>query len=150
MNAPMSALSLSPAEATASFLRLASIEITPKQIEKLSVLKAKLEPGTRVFVALIDAGDLSAQIEAVRQLKAEGFQPVPHVPARFVKDEADLHHRIKALAEAGSDSMLVLGGGVPQRQRATGPAACRRRAGRSRHRGACRSHGNLCGKGHRA
>lgn len=114
MNAPMSALSLSPAEATASFLRLASIEITPKQIEKLPVLKAKLEPGTRVFVALIDAGDLSAQIEAVRQLKAEGFQPVPHVPARFVKDEADLHHRIKALAEAGSDSMLVLGGGVPQ------------------------------------
>ena len=114
MNAPISALSMSPAEATASFLKLASIEITPKQIEKLPVLKAKLEQGTRVFVALIEAGDLAAQIEAVRQLKAEGFRPVPHVPARFVKDEADLRHRIKALAEAGSESMLVLGGGVPQ------------------------------------
>lgn len=114
MNAPLTAPRLSPAEATASFLRLASMEITPKQIEKLPVLSAKLRPGTRVFVALIEAGDLAAQIEAVRQLKAAGFLPVPHVPARFVKDEADLRARVKALAEAGAESMLVLGGGVPQ------------------------------------
>ena len=114
MNAPLSAPRLSPAEAMASFLGLASMEITPKQIEKLAVLQAKLAPGSRVFVALIEAGDLAAQIEAVRQLKAAGFQPVPHVPARFVKDEADLRARVKALVEAGAQSMLVLGGGVPQ------------------------------------
>jgi hypothetical protein len=99
---------------TASFLRLSSIEITPKQVEKLPILKEKMVPGCRVFVALIDAGDLGGQIEAVKQLKAAGFQPVPHVPARFVKDEADLRARIKALAEAGSDTMLVLGGGAPE------------------------------------
>ena len=86
MNAPIAATGSS----TASFLRLSSIEITPKQVEKLPLLKEKLVPGSRVFVALIDAGDLAAQIEAVRQLKAAGFQPVPHVPARFVRDEADL------------------------------------------------------------
>ncbi len=114
MNAPLNAPRLSPAEAMASFLRLASMEITPKQIEKLAVLQAKLAAGSRVFVALIEAGDLAAQIEAVRQLKAAGFLPVPHVPARFVEDEADLRARVKALAEAGADSMLVLGGGVPQ------------------------------------
>jgi methylenetetrahydrofolate reductase (NADPH) len=112
MNAPITGLS--PAQATAAFLRTASIEITPKQIEKLPLLKEKLEPGCRVFIALIDAGDLAGQIEATRQLKAEGFVPVPHVPARFVKDEADLRHRIKALAEAGSSTMLVLGGGAPE------------------------------------
>ncbi len=110
MNAP-----LKPAgSSTASFLRLSSIEITPKQIEKLPLLKARLQPGSRVFVALIDAADLGQQVEAVRQLKAEGFAPVPHVPARFVKDEADLRARIKALAEAGSNTMLVLGGGAPE------------------------------------
>jgi methylenetetrahydrofolate reductase (NADPH) len=112
MNAPITGLS--HAQATAAFLRTASIEITPKQIEKLPLLKEKLEPGCRVFIALIDAGDLAGQIEATRQLKAEGFVPVPHVPARFVKDEADLRHRIKALAEAGSSTMLVLGGGAPE------------------------------------
>ena len=114
MNAPLTATRLSPAEAASSFLCLASLEITPKQIEKLAVLKDKLQPGARVFVALIDAGDLNGQIEAVRQLKTAGFDPVPHVPARFVKDEDDLRARIKALAEAGSSAMLVLGGGAPE------------------------------------
>ncbi|MFN4141522.1 methylenetetrahydrofolate reductase [Aestuariivirga sp.] len=114
MNAPLSAAGLSPAQATAAFLRTASIEITPKQIEKLALLKDKLQPGCRVFIALIDANDLAAQIEATRQLKAAGFEPVPHVPARFVKDEADLRARIKALAEAGASTMLVLGGGAPE------------------------------------
>ncbi len=114
MNAPLSPAGLGAAEATSSFLRLASVEITPKQIEKLPLLKDKLAPGSRVFVALIDAADLPGQIEAVRQLKSAGFAPVPHVPARFVKDEADLRARIKALAEAGSDTMLVLGGGAPE------------------------------------
>jgi methylenetetrahydrofolate reductase (NADPH) len=113
MNAPLADAGLSPAAATAAFLRTASIEITPKQIEKLPLLATKLTPGSRVFVALIDAADLAGQIEAVRQLKANGFDPVPHVPARFVRDEADLQSRIKALAEGGATSMLVLGGGAP-------------------------------------
>lgn len=114
MNAPLSSAGLSPAAATAAFLSTASIEITPKQIEKLPLLKQKLQPGCRVFIALIDAGDLATQIEATRQLKANGFDPVPHVPARFVQDAADLGSRIKALAEAGSGTMLVLGGGAPE------------------------------------
>lgn len=114
MNAPLSPAGLSPAQATAAFLRKASIEITPKQIEKLPLLRERLMPGCQVFIALIDAGDLPGQIEAAGQLKAAGFAPVPHVPARFVKDEADLAFRVKALAGAGADTMLVLGGGAPE------------------------------------
>lgn len=114
MNAPQPSVGLSPAAATAAFLATASVEITPKQIEKLALLKEKLRPGSRVFVALIDAADLAGQIAAVQQLTASGFQPVPHVPARFVRDEADLRSRIKALAEGGASSMLVLGGGAPE------------------------------------
>ena len=74
-------------------------------------------PGARVFVALIDAADLSSPIEAVRHLKAAGFDPVPHVPASFVRDEADLSGPVKALAEAGASTMLVLGGGAPENHR---------------------------------
>ena len=114
MNAPLADAGLSPAAATRAFLGLSSIEITPKQIEKLPLLQAKLAAGSRVFIALIDAADLPAQIEAARQLTAAGFQPVPHVPARFVRDEQDLRARVKALAEAGASSMLVLGGGAPE------------------------------------
>jgi len=114
MNAPTLTPRLSPAAATAAFLRHQSIEITPKQIEKLPLLKDRLPAGCRVFVALIDAADLAGQIEATRQLAASGFVAVPHVPARFVRAEADLRSRIKALAEAGSSTMLVLGGGAPE------------------------------------
>ena len=114
MNAPLADAGLSPAAATRAFLGLASLEITPKQIEKLPLLQAKLAAGSRVFIALIDAADLPAQIEAARQLSAAGFAPVPHVPARFVRDEQDLRARVKALSEAGASSMLVLGGGAPE------------------------------------
>ena len=107
MNAPLSATATLPsADTTAAFLRTASLEITPKQIEKLALLKEKLPAGCSVFIALIDAADLAQQIEATRQLKAAGFRPVPHVPARFVRDEADLRARIKALA----DDVLAAGG----------------------------------------
>ncbi len=105
------AVSLDP---VLDFLRKSSIEITPKQIEKLGVLRDKLPAGTNVFIALIDPADVAGQIEASRQLKAAGFNPVPHVPARFVRDEADLRERIAALAVAGASQMLVLGGGAPQ------------------------------------
>jgi methylenetetrahydrofolate reductase (NADPH) len=116
MNAPLApartagSLSANPVPA---FLQKLSIEITPKQIEKLPVLREKLPAGCNVFIALIDPADVAGQIDAARHLKAAGFAPVPHVPARFVRDEGDLRSRIAALASAGADQMLVLGGGAP-------------------------------------
>ena len=116
MNAPLATASAAGSFASnhvPAFLRKLSIEITPKQIEKLPVLSAKLPPGCNVFIALIDPADVAGQIEASRQLKLAGFAPVPHIPARFVRDEADLRGRIAALASAGASQMLVLGGGAP-------------------------------------
>ena len=115
MNAPLTpALAGSHADPLASFLARLSIEITPRQIEKLPLLAERLPAGCDVFIALIDPADLAPQIEAVRALRVAGFAPVPHVPARFVRDEADLRQRLAALAGAGADQMLVLGGGAPQ------------------------------------
>lgn len=114
MNAPLATAGLSRAAATAEFLRGLSVEITPRQVDKLPLLKEKLAPGTAVFIALIDAGDRDSQIAAARAVTAAGFAPVPHVPARFVVDEADLKSRIGALAAVGATSMLVLGGGAAE------------------------------------
>lgn len=114
MNAPLAKDRLSRAAATAAFLRGLSVEITPKQVDKLPLLKEKLAPGSQVFIALIDAGDRAAQITIAQAVSAAGFAPVPHVPARFIVDEADLKSRIQALAAAGATTMLVLGGGAPQ------------------------------------
>jgi len=117
VNAPFNSSAASPAmtlDPTSAFLQRMSIEITGKQIEKLPVLQAKLRPGTRVFIALIDPADVAAQLDAAKQLKQAGFVAVPHIPARFVRDLADLKSRIAALAGAGVTEMLALGGGAPQ------------------------------------
>lgn len=117
MNLPMTSSQAATAmtfNPTSTFLSQLSIEITAKQIEKLALLQSNLVPGARVFIALIDPADVDAQLAAARQLKSAGFIAVPHVPARFVIDRADLDRRIGNLAEAGVTEMLVLGGGAPQ------------------------------------
>src|SRR3954464_11807432 len=74
----------------AAFLDHASLEITPKQIEKLALLKANFKTGSRVFIALIDPAEVELQIVAAKTLIEAGFIAIPHVPARFVRDEHDL------------------------------------------------------------
>ncbi len=98
-----------------AFLARASIEVTGKQIEKFPLLSAHLPKGSKVFIALIEAQDVQGQLAAAIDLKARGFDPVPHVPARFVVDRDDLSRRIGDLSEkAGVTTILALGGGAPQ------------------------------------
>jgi methylenetetrahydrofolate reductase (NADPH) len=102
------------ANPSAAFLKNLSVEITPRQIEKLPLLQDRLPKGTPVFIALIDPADVAAQLTAAKALRNAGLDPIPHVPARFIFDDADLKSRIGALAgDAGVTSMLVLGGGAP-------------------------------------
>jgi len=103
------------ANASAAFLRNASMEVTGKQIEKFPLLRDHLSAGTQVFIALIEAQDLEAQIAAAAELRKLGLEPIPHIPARFVRDEQDLEMRLNAFSQrAGVTTVLVLGGGAPE------------------------------------
>jgi methylenetetrahydrofolate reductase (NADPH) len=117
MNAPnpiTAAISATMENPVGAFLSRMSIEITPKQIDKLPIFAAKLASGSAVFIALIDPSDVANQLQAAIALRAAGFDPIPHIPARFVIDEADLAARISDFAKlAGVTSVLVLGGGAP-------------------------------------
>lgn len=98
-----------------SFMSNMTLEITPRQSEKLELIRQHVAPGSRVFVALVDPSHLEDQYSAVAAIRAAGLEPVPHVPARFVIDEDDLKRRIEKLAKAGgATSYLVLGGGAPE------------------------------------
>ena len=87
------------ANASGAFLARSTIEVTGKQFEKFPLLKDNLPTGTNVFIALIEAQDLEPQIAAAIELRKLGFEPIPHIPARFVRDEADLNARMSAFAE---------------------------------------------------
>ncbi len=98
-----------------NFLNLASVEITPKQIDKVPILHQHLAPGTKVFIALLDASDVEHQVAAAVAVRHSGFEPIPHVPARFVRDAEDLKIRIAAFTgQAKVKTILALGGGAPQ------------------------------------
>jgi len=117
MNAPhfsTQAVSATMDNPLGAFLRKASLEITPKQIEKLPTLSAKLAKGSDVFIALIDPAEVDMQITAAAALKQAGFNPIPHVPARFVRDEDDLKYRMASFADKGVTTILALGGGAPE------------------------------------
>ena len=81
----------------------------------MPVLSENLAQGTNIFIALIDPAEVDAQINACVALRAAGFEPIPHVPARFVRDEEDLKSRIGAFADkAKVSTILCLGGGAPE------------------------------------
>lgn len=118
MNAPFRPINAAPAmssDPASEFLHHLSVEITARQIDKVPLLASRLPGATRVFVALIDAADASGQLAAAKALRLAGLEPVPHVPARFMRDLDDLKRRIGSLAQdAGAVEMLVLGGGAAQ------------------------------------
>jgi methylenetetrahydrofolate reductase (NADPH) len=106
---------VNPPEMIKRFVSAASVEITGKQIDKIPLLASHLVPGSRVFIALIEAGQHDAQIDAAVALRAAGFEPVPHIPARFVVDADDLNRRVEAMASrAKVKTILALGGGAPE------------------------------------
>ena len=103
------------ADPISDFLKRLSIEITARQVDKLPLIAARLRPGAKVFIALIDPADRAAQIAAAAAVRAHGLDPVPHVPARFIRDRADLADRLGRFAgEAKVTHALVLGGGAPE------------------------------------
>jgi methylenetetrahydrofolate reductase (NADPH) len=96
-----------------TFLRQYSLEITPRQADKVPLIAARVPKGTRIYIALVDPAEVEGQFAAARAVRAHGLEPVPHVPARFITDVGDLERRVARLAaDAGVRHMLVLGGGA--------------------------------------
>lgn len=98
-----------------------SIEVMPRTAANVVDFRALLPPGTRVYIAHIDGTSVDDMVATAARLRAEGFEPMPHIPARLIRDRqmlADLISRYQA--EAGVTQALVLAGGVA---RQVGPFA---------------------------
>ena len=97
-----------------AFLQDYSIEVMPRTAEKVEDFRAILPANTRVYIAHIDGTPIEEMVATAKRLSEDGFQVMPHFPARIIKDEATLTDWIaRYQGEAGVTQGLILAGGVP-------------------------------------
>ncbi|MFN4158206.1 MAG: methylenetetrahydrofolate reductase [Gemmobacter sp.] len=96
-----------------AFLKGYSIEVMPRTAEKVEDFRPLLPPGTRVYIAHIEGTPIAEMVATAARLRAEGYDPMPHFPARLIPDRATLADWIaRYRGEADVTQALLLGGGV--------------------------------------
>lgn len=96
------------------FLKGYSIEVMPRTAEKVEDFRALLPKGTRVYIAHIEGTPIEDMVATAKRIGAEGFDVMPHFPARIIKDKATLQAWVSAYKDVGVAQGLLLAGGVAQ------------------------------------
>ena len=92
-----------------------SLEITPREAQRIASFRDDLRPGTSVYVTSLANTPFSETVDAARRLAGQNMRPVPHLAARAVRDERHLDEMLAALTgEAGVEEVLLIGGSVPR------------------------------------
>ena len=97
-----------------AFLNGYSIEVMPRTAEKVEDFRAILPKGTRVYIAHIEGTPIEEMVANAKRIGAEGFDVMPHFPARIIKDRATLTDWVARYKDVGVRQGLLLAGGVPQ------------------------------------
>lgn len=97
-----------------AFLKGYSIEVMPRTAEKVEDFRALLPKGTRVYIAHIDGTPIDDMVATARRITAEGYDVMPHFPARIIRDKATLLDWVARYKDAGVKQGLLLAGGVAQ------------------------------------
>lgn len=93
-----------------ALLRGFSIEVMPRTAEKVDSFRDILPAGTRVYIAHIDT-PIEDMVATAARLRREGFDPMPHFPARIIRDRATLLDWVaRYKGEAGVTQGLILAG----------------------------------------
>ena len=95
------------------FLTDFSIEVMPRTASKIESFKEILPKNTRVYIAHIEGVPIEEMVQTAKRISNEGFNVMPHFPARIIKDKSTLEQWIKYYQdEAGIDQALLLAGGI--------------------------------------
>jgi methylenetetrahydrofolate reductase (NADPH) len=97
-----------------AFLNVYSIEVMPRTAEKVEDFRAILPKGTRVYIAHIEGTPIEEMVATAKRIGSEGFDVMPHFPARIIKDRATLTDWVARYKDVGVRQGLLLAGGVPQ------------------------------------
>ena len=98
-----------------AFLKNFSIEVMPRTASKIENFKELLPQNTRVYVAHIEGTPINEMIDTAKRLTDEGYNVMPHFPARIIESKEVLINWIDRYKnEAGVKDALLLAGGVNQ------------------------------------
>ena len=98
-----------------AFLKNFSIEVMPRTASKIENFKELLPQNTRVYIAHIEGTPINEIIDTAKRLTDEGYNVMPHFPARIIESKEVLVNWIDRYKnEAGVKDALLLAGGVNQ------------------------------------
>ena len=96
-----------------NFLRDFSVEVTPKAASKIENFSDLLPKGTLIYVAHIEGTSIDDMVNTAKKITDQGFSPMPHFPARIIKDKSILQDWISRYQnEADVKNALLIAGGA--------------------------------------
>ncbi len=103
-------------ETTLNFLSNSSIETTPNVYSKYGQFTDLIPKYNNIYVTYLPDEDMNRVINTSKKLSDEGYQVIPHLPARTIESYKILEEYIKKLSEeCGCSKILVIGGGGNQK-----------------------------------
>jgi len=103
----------SDSDAMAAFLTGYSIEVMPRTAEKIEDFRTLLPEGTRVYIAHLEGTPIEDMVATAKRIRAEGYEPMPHFPARAITGKAMLTDWVaRYQGEAGVKQGLMLAGNL--------------------------------------
>ena len=98
-----------------NFVNDFSLETTPNVYKKYGSFADLVDKNHLIYITYLPDEDMDNVVETAKKLKLEGFNVVPHLPARTIRDKYELKKFIGDLAEkSGCDRILIIGGGGKQ------------------------------------
>ena len=89
-----------------------SIEVMPRTLGKLENIENLWPKKTRVYIAHLEGTTIEDMLVTAKRIKSARFIPMPHFPARIIKDNKVLEDWINRYSEIGVKEALLLAGGV--------------------------------------
>ena len=103
-------------ETALNFLSNSSIETTPNVYAKYGQFADLISKDNNIYVTYLPDEDMNKVINTSKKLSDEGYQVIPHLPARTIENYKMLEEYIKKLSEeCGCKKILVIGGGGKQK-----------------------------------
>ena len=98
------------ARTVAQFARESSIEVSFLESADIHAGRDFLQAGQKIYVSHLPKQTWAQTRDVCAKVVAAGFDPVPHVPVRLLKNEQELDETLHALSDVGAGELLLISG----------------------------------------